>query len=67
MAKTPSAIIAKINQAMNKGLEAADLHNKLSSQGMDAEPSSPAAFEKLIHDEIAKWREVIESSGINKT
>jgi len=52
---------------MNRGLKAADLRNKLSSQGMDAEPSTPAAFEKLIRDEIAKWREVIESSSINKT
>ena len=66
-AKTPKAIITKINQAMNKGLKAADLRDKLGSQGMDAEPSTPEAFGKLIRDEIAKWREVIESSGINKT
>ncbi len=66
-AKTPTAIINKINQAMNKGLTSADLRDKLGSQGMDAEPSTPAAFGQLIRDEIKKWREVIETSGINKS
>lgn len=66
-AKTPNAIITKINQAMVKGLNAPDLRERLGSQGMDADPSTPAEFRKLIGDEIKKWREVIESSGINKT
>jgi len=66
-AKTPNAIITKINQAMVKGLKSADLRDKLGSLGMDAEPSTPEEFRKFIAGEIKKWREVIESSGINKS
>ncbi len=65
-AKTPKAIIAKLNQATVKSLNAADLREKLGNQGMDAEPSTPEAFEKLIRAEIKKWGDVIKSAGITK-
>jgi tripartite-type tricarboxylate transporter receptor subunit TctC len=66
-AKTPKAVIAKLNRAMVSGLKSADMKQKLGSQGMDPEPTSPEAFGKLIRDEIAKWAEVIKSAGIGRS
>ncbi len=66
-AKTPKAVIAKLNGAMVSGLKSADMKQKLGSQGMDPEPTSPEAFGKLIRDEIAKWAEVIKSAGIGRS
>jgi len=66
-AKTPASVIATLNKAMVKGLKSADMKQKLGSQGMDPEPTSPQAFRKLISDEIAKWREVIQSAGIGRS
>lgn len=65
-AGTPKAIITRLNQATVKGLNAGDLHEKLQSQGLDPQPTTPAEFGKLLRSEIKRWREVIEWEGITK-
>jgi len=66
-AKTPAAVISTLNKAMVKGLNSTDMKQKLGSQGMDPDPTSPQEFHKLISDEIRKWREVIKSAGIGRS
>ncbi|MBI1964727.1 MAG: tripartite tricarboxylate transporter substrate binding protein [Betaproteobacteria bacterium] len=65
-AGTPKAIITRLNQATVKGLNASDLREKLQSQGVDPQPTTPAEFGKLLRSEIKRWREVIEWAGITK-
>ena len=65
-AGTPKPIIAKINSAMVRGLNAPDLRDKLRSQGMDTQPGTPEEFGNLIRSEIKKWGDVIKSAGIKR-
>jgi tripartite-type tricarboxylate transporter receptor subunit TctC len=63
-AKTPPAIVAKLNAAMAKVLQGPDVREKLFAQGAEATSSSPAEFEQLIKDELKKWEYVIHQANI---
>ena len=63
-AKTPPAIVARLNAAFAKALDNPQVKEKLFSQGAEAAPSSPAEFDRMMKDELAKWEVVIKSAGI---
>jgi tripartite-type tricarboxylate transporter receptor subunit TctC len=63
-AKTPPAIIAKLNAAMVKVLQTPETREKLLAQGAEATSNTPAEFEKLIRDELKKWEYVIREAKI---
>jgi tripartite-type tricarboxylate transporter receptor subunit TctC len=65
-AKTPTAIIARLNAAVVKGLKDPTLRKRLLATGLDPQPSTPEEFAKLIRSETARWRKVIEEAGIPK-
>jgi len=60
----PSESVDKLNKEINAAL--ADPRMKARISGMGAEPfvSSPAAFGKLIADEVEKWGKVIRAANI---
>ena len=63
-AKTAPAIVARLNAAFAKALDNPQVKEKLFAQGAEAAPSSPAEFDRMMKDELAKWEVVIKSSGI---
>ena len=63
-AKTPSAIIDRLNREMVAALKTPEVAEGLKSRGIDAAPSSPAEFSAFIRDENAKWGPLIRHSGI---
>ncbi len=63
-AKTPSAIVARLNAAFVKVLENPQVKEKLFAQGAEAAPSTPGQFEHLIKDELTKWEYVIRAANI---
>lgn len=63
-AKTPPAVVAKLNAAMVKALASQDTKDKLFAQGAEAASSTPAEFEALIRDELKKWEYVIREAKI---
>jgi len=63
-AKTPPAIVAKLNAAMVKALAMPETKEKLFAQGAEAASSTPAEFEALIRDELKKWDYVIREAKI---
>lgn len=63
-AKTPTAIIDRINREMVAALTAPGVVEGLKSRGIDAAPSSPAEFAAFIRAENAKWIKIIKQSGI---
>ncbi len=63
-AKTPPAVVARLNAAFAKVLENPQIKEKLLAQGAEAAPGSPADFDRRIKDELAKWEVVIKSAGI---
>ncbi len=63
-AKTSPAIVARLNAAFVKVLDNAQVKERLFAQGAEAAPSTPAEFDRVIKDELAKWEVVIKSAKI---
>jgi tripartite-type tricarboxylate transporter receptor subunit TctC len=63
---TPATIIEKLDRAAVATLSTPEVTSKLQKAGLDAQGSTPSEFGRLIRSEIAKWRDVIESSHIAK-
>jgi tripartite-type tricarboxylate transporter receptor subunit TctC len=63
-AKTPPAIVAKLNAAAVAALHAPEVQEKLSAQGAVLVGDTPEQFAAFVRDEIAKWGKVIQTAGI---
>ncbi len=65
-AKTPKAIIDKLNREVNAAVAAPDVKRRLEDLGVDARAGTPDELHQLLVSEIAKWRAVIERAKIPK-
>ena len=63
-AQTPPAIVARLNAAFVKVLENPQVKERLFAQGAEAASSTPAEFDRVIKDELAKWELVIKTARI---
>jgi len=63
-AKTPKAIVDRLNAEIVKALNDAKTREKLVHMGVVIEPSTPEQFGKFLKSEVAKWAKVIETAGI---
>ncbi len=63
-AKTPQAIIDRINKAAVNVLAQPDVKEKLLGQGAEAVGDSPAQLSGVVKKEIAKWKQVVKSANI---
>lgn len=62
-AKTPAAIVQKLNAEMNKALNAPEMKERMAQQGMDPAPSTPAELAAFVKAESAKWTKAAKDSG----
>ncbi len=63
-AATPRDIVRKISADVRKALESPELKTRMAALGMDPAPTTPEAFDGFIRSEIAKWADVVKSSGM---
>jgi tripartite-type tricarboxylate transporter receptor subunit TctC len=63
-AKTPAAVIERINRELTAALKSPDVAEGLKTRGIDATPDSPAEFAAFIRAETVKWRPILQQSGI---
>jgi tripartite-type tricarboxylate transporter receptor subunit TctC len=63
-ARTPPAVIAKLNAALVGVLEDPDLRARLKDAGVTPSPSSPEQFGQYLKDEIARYGKLIRDNGI---
>ena len=66
-AKTPAAIVETLRSEIAKVLAQPSMVGVLAAQGLDAASvttNAPAAFDKLIRDEIVKWRKLVQAAHI---
>lgn len=63
-AKTPKAIITKINRDVVSILRLPEARKALLAQGAEAVPTTPEEFGAFLHREIEKWGKVIKDAGI---
>jgi tripartite-type tricarboxylate transporter receptor subunit TctC len=63
-AKTPPAIITRLNAAVAVALKDPDVHGKLMKSGAAPAANSPAEFGALLEEELARWGKVVREQGI---
>jgi len=63
-AGTPSAVIDKLNAAINAELKSGDMLATLLRLGAEVKAGTPADFAAFIAGEAPKWADVIKSSGM---
>ena len=62
-ARTPRAIVAKLNAALVKGLHDPATRERLTAQGLDTIGNTPEEFAQLIRSEFPKWAKVVKLAG----
>jgi tripartite-type tricarboxylate transporter receptor subunit TctC len=63
-AGTPQPIVAKLNEAINAGLNSEQFKTSLKRLGAQASPETPMQFQSLIAAEAKKWKEIAASAKI---
>ncbi|WP_295551176.1 tripartite tricarboxylate transporter substrate binding protein [uncultured Pseudacidovorax sp.] len=63
-AGTPAPVIARLQGAMAKVLQAPDIRQKFEALGSDVVTGSGADFDALLRTEIAKWSRVVKEAGV---
>jgi tripartite-type tricarboxylate transporter receptor subunit TctC len=66
-AKTPPAVIAKINKAVNDALNEPDIRDKLVKSGAVPVGGTPEALGAFMKSEFEKWGKVVKERGIKDT
>ena len=64
-AKTPPAVIDRLNQAFLKALKDPAVREKLRVQGTEPLGSTPAEYGAYIEKETARWAAVVKSTGVS--
>jgi len=62
-ARTPPAVVTRLNAEIVKVLALPEVRNLFASQGIETLGGTPDHFASYIRDEIAKWAKVIRLSG----
>ena len=63
-ARTPAAIIARLNQEIVRVLDQADLKKRLFNAGVEPVGNSPEQLAAMVKSEMHRWGKVIKDTGI---
>jgi tripartite-type tricarboxylate transporter receptor subunit TctC len=63
-AKTPPAVIARLNDAMVKTMRAPEVRERMNAIGFDVVAGSPEEFGKFMKAEVDRWTTVVQKGGI---
>ena len=61
---TPPEVVAKLNKALNEGIQEPAVRERLIKAGVAVQGSTAEAFGKFMADELARWNKVREAAGI---
>ncbi len=62
--RMPKPLLSKLNGEINRILEAPEMRQALSQQGIDPLGGTPEEFAATIATDIAKWKKVVAAAGI---
>ena len=63
-AKTPPAVIARLNDAMVKTMRSPEVRERMSGIGFDVVAGTPDEFGKFMKAEVDRWTTVVQKGGI---
>jgi tripartite-type tricarboxylate transporter receptor subunit TctC len=64
-AKTPTAIVDRMNAEVQKALKDPAVAERLGAQGMTITGQGPAEFKAFMQKEIDRWSKVVKENGIS--
>lgn len=64
-AKTPQPIIDKLNAALRQALETSAVKERMTKDGFDPLPSTPAEAKNRLEKEVPMWSKLIKERGIS--
>ena len=62
--KTPRAIIGKLHTEITRILALPDIQQKMTSLGVEPDPTTPAGFDRLIAEQVAMMAKLARAAGI---
>jgi tripartite-type tricarboxylate transporter receptor subunit TctC len=65
-AKTPAAVIRRVQAELEKALAAPDVQKRFAELGVEPRPSSPEALREFFMSESKRWSQVVEAAKIPK-
>jgi len=63
-ARTPRAIVDRLNQSIARSSTSPDVKARFAAEGVEVVNSSPEEFAAVIKRELVQWAEVIKAAGI---
>lgn len=63
-ARTPKNVIASLNRELVKALAEADVQAKLATASMEVRASSPEALTTFMAQDVARWKQVVDTGRI---
>jgi tripartite-type tricarboxylate transporter receptor subunit TctC len=63
-AKTPRAILARLNRAVRAAVARSDTRAQLATAGIEPETSTPEQLDTRVRSELARWAKIIPEAGI---
>jgi tripartite-type tricarboxylate transporter receptor subunit TctC len=63
-AKTPPAVIARLNGEAIKAIHAPDMKSILAVEASEPVGNSPEEFDAIMKKEVARWMKVVKAAGI---
>ena len=62
--KTPAAIIARLNKAVNDVMKMPEVQEQYRKMGLQLGGGTPQDMAKIVKDDTARWGEVIKEANI---
>ena len=63
-AKTPDAVVQRINQALLSAIRTPDVRARLTGQGAEVVTMTPADTDRFFNAERQRWRTVVQSANL---
>jgi len=63
-ARTPKPIVDKLRAETTRILSSPAMKEQFASQGLEAVPTTPDEFSRVLRSDIEKWRKVIKAAGL---
>jgi tripartite-type tricarboxylate transporter receptor subunit TctC len=63
-AKTPEAVVVKLNKALNEALAQPDISKRLGDMAAEPSPITPQQFEEFLKTEVAKWSKLVKDVNL---
>ena len=64
-ARTPAALVARLNKDFIEVMNSDDVKAALGKQGLSVKTSTPAQLEAIIKSDLTRWKKVVTDAGIS--